>query len=99
MRAFASGLGAPSDSTPARLLHFSPKAAELLSSYRNDSSWSSEALSAITEGGAAAKAFVGWATELEKVYQQQPRVEAFLRCVGPWVPWTTAVAASGHFFY
>lgn len=80
MRAFASGLGASSDSTPARLLYLSPKAAKLLSAYRNDPSWSSEALSAVTEGSVAAKAFVGWTIELERVYRQQSRVEAFLRC-------------------
>lgn len=80
MRAFASGLGASSDSTPTRLLHFSPKAAGLLSAYRNDPSWSFEELSAIKEGGVAARAFVGWAMELERVYRKQPRVDAFLRC-------------------
>ena len=80
MRAFASGLGASCDSTPARLLHLSPKAAGLLSAYRHDPSWSSEALSAVAEGGVAARAFVGWASELERVYREQPRVEAFLRC-------------------
>lgn len=80
MRAFASGLGACSDSTPTRLLHLSPKAAGLLSAYRHDPSWSSEALSAVAEGGVAARAFVGWAIELERVYREQPRVEAFLRC-------------------
>lgn len=88
MRAFASGLGASSDSTPARLLHLSPRAAELLSAYRSDPSWSFEAMSAITEGGVASKAFVGWAIELERVYREQPRVEAFLRFV--------CVSATGH---
>lgn len=82
MRAFASGLGASSDSTPARLLHLSPKAAKLLSAYRSDPSWSFESLSAMTEGATAAKAFVGWAMELERVYREQPRVLKFLRWVG-----------------
>lgn len=81
MRAFTSGLGASSDSAPTRLLHLSPTAAALLSAYRHDPSWSSEALSAVTEGGVATKAFVGWAMELERVYREQPRVEAFLRWV------------------
>ena len=79
MRAFASGLGASSDRTPARLMRLSPKAATLLAAYRGDPSWSFEALSAVTEGGTAAKAFVGWAMELERVYREQPRVQQFLR--------------------
>lgn len=82
MRAFASGLGASSDQTPIRLLHLSPKAVELLRAYRHDPSWSKEALLAIEEGGPAAASLVGWATELERVYREQPRVREFLRFVG-----------------
>ncbi len=79
MRAFASGLGAASDRTPARLMRLSPEAARLLAAYRGDPSWSCEALSAMAEGSTAAKAFVGWAVELEKVYREQPHVQRFLR--------------------
>lgn len=82
MRAFASGLGASSDQTPVRLLHLSPKAVELLRAYRHDPSWSKEALLAIEEGGIAAASLVGWATELERVYREQPSVRGFLRFVG-----------------
>lgn len=96
MRAFASGLGASSDSTPARLLHLSPKAAELLLAYRDDPSWSPEALSAVVEGGVAAKAFVGWAMELERVNREQPRVEAFLRCACLGAQRAPAIAAAGR---
>lgn len=35
----------------------------------------------MTEGATAAKAFVGWAMELERVYREQPRVLKFLRWV------------------
>lgn len=80
MRAFASGLGASSDASPARLIHLSPNAAKLLSAYRSDPSWSTESLSAMERGGTAAKALIGWATQLEKVYREQPRVQKFLRC-------------------
>ncbi|CAM9094247.1 unnamed protein product [Laminaria digitata] len=83
MRAFASGLGASSDQTPVRLLHLSPKAAELLRAYRHDPSWSEEALHAIEEGGTAAASLVGWARELERVYREQPRVREFLRDAQP----------------
>lgn len=79
MRAFASGLGASSDSTPTRLLRLSSEAVKLLSAYRSDPSWSFKSLSVMTEGATAAKAFVGWATELEKVYRVQPYVVKFLR--------------------
>ncbi|CAM9877678.1 unnamed protein product, partial [Scytosiphon promiscuus] len=83
MRAFASGLGASSDASPARLIHLSPDAARLLSAYRFDPSWASESLSSMVLGCTAAKALVGWATELEKVYREQPRVENFLRDAQP----------------
>ncbi|CAM9153732.1 unnamed protein product, partial [Hapterophycus canaliculatus] len=83
MRAFASGLGASSDASPARLIHLPPKAAKLLSAYRTEPSWSFESLSAMTYGGTAAKALIGWATELEKVHREQPRVQNFLRDAQP----------------
>ncbi|CAB1096739.1 unnamed protein product [Ectocarpus sp. CCAP 1310/34] len=83
MRAFASGLGAFSDSSAARLLHLSSEACRLLAAYRSDPSWSTESLSAITLGGTAARALVGWAVELERVFAEQPRVENFLRDAQP----------------
>ncbi|CBJ33086.1 expressed unknown protein [Ectocarpus siliculosus] len=83
MRAFASGLGASSDSSPARLLHLSSEACRLLAAYRSDASWSTESLAAITLGGTAARALVGWAVELERGYAEQPRVENFLRDAQP----------------
>ncbi|CAM9314712.1 unnamed protein product, partial [Ectocarpus fasciculatus] len=83
MRAFASGLGASSDSSAARLLHFSSEACRLLAAYRSDPSWSTESLSAVTLGGTAARALVGWAVELERVYAEQPRVQNFLRDAQP----------------
>ncbi|CAM9445830.1 unnamed protein product, partial [Ectocarpus sp. 13 AM-2016] len=83
MRAFASGLGASSDSSPARLLHLSSEACRLLAAYRSDPSWSTESLATITLGGTAARALVGWAVELERVYAEQPCVEKFLRDAQP----------------
>lgn len=81
LRAFASGLGAPSDSSPPRLLRISTRAAALLSAYREDPSWTQAATLAIAEGATAATALVGWATELERVHMEQPRVQEFLRFV------------------
>ena len=81
MRAFAFGLGAPSDPTPTRILRLSPKAVELLDAYRDDPSWSEDALRSTKEGSIASVALVGWARELEKVYREQPWVHDFLRCV------------------
>lgn len=95
MRAFASGLGASSDSSAARLLHLSSEACRLLVAYRSDPSWSTESLSAITLGGTAARALVGWAMELERVYAEQPRVENFLRCVRVAHAWIIMVGRLG----
>lgn len=79
MRTFASGLGAPSDPTPTRILRLSPKAVELLDAYQGDPSWSDDALRSMTKGSIASLALVGWAREVEKVYRAQPYVHDFLR--------------------
>lgn len=81
MRAFASGLGAPSDPTPTRILHLSPKAVELLDAYKGDPAWSDDALKSTTEGSIASLALVRWAREIEKVFREQQYVYDVLRCV------------------
>lgn len=81
MRAFASGLGAPSDPTPTRILHLSPKAVGLLDAYKGDPAWSDDALKSTTEGSIASLALVGWAREIEEVFQEQQYVHDVLRCV------------------
>lgn len=84
MRAFASGLGARSDSTPTRLLRLPPRALQLFAAYRAHPEWSEDVLMECSAGGKTAIAFVGWARELERVYQEQSRLEDFLR-------WATSI--------
>lgn len=79
MRAFASGLGAAFDPAPIRLLRLPRQAVELLAGYREDPAWSDEALTAVSAGGKTAMAFVGWARELGRVYDEQPHVQGFLK--------------------
>lgn len=79
MRAFASGLGAAFDPAPIRILRLLPQAVGLLSAYRGDPAWSTEALLSMPKGGKTACAFVEWARELGRVHDEQSHVQDFLR--------------------